>query len=591
MPLVSLRSLKFTYPGSAAPALDSVSLDIEPGDYLAVVGANGSGKSTLARCINGLLTPPPGAVLVDGMDPSDGSRLRDVRRTVSLVFQSPPDQIVASVVEEDVAFGLENLGLPREEMRVRVGEALEALGLSAERTRPPRFLSAGQQQRLAIAGALVMRPRCIVFDEATAMLDPVGRSDVLDRIDELVAAGMAVVHVTHDMAEAARARRVAVLAAGRIVFDGTAEDLFGASALPGAGLPDAGLAMPPACVAARAFGLRPIPGESAADLAARIIGDSELTPMTSAVATPSGTPPVDAALAGNVAVADEAGPVFVVEAASFSFLKGTANERRAVDGVSLSVRPGEMLAVVGVTGSGKSTLLQLLDALLFSSKGSIRAFGMDTSDPKVDPRAVRMRAPLAMQRPETAIFEFYAGDEAAFGPRNQGLSGPALVARVRAAMDSVGIPYDLFRDRRARAMSGGEKRRLALASILSMDPEALLFDEPTSSLDAPTKAAVMGLLRSAAAGGRTVVFATHSMEEAAMADRVAVMSGGRLVACDTPASVFGSGWDDGWGLSRPFGAVLADELRGRGAAVPGGIVDLETLLAAFRRAPVVEALA
>ena len=167
MALIRVNSLSYTYPSSTSPALDDLSLSVDHGEYLAIVGANGSGKSTLARCLNGLLLPDPGRITIDGLDPADPSSLREVRKRLSLVFQSPPDQLVASVAEEDVAFGLENLGVPRASMLARVEEALKAVDLLSERARPPRFMSAGQQQRLAVAGALVMAPECIVFDEAT----------------------------------------------------------------------------------------------------------------------------------------------------------------------------------------------------------------------------------------------------------------------------------------------------------------------------------------------------------------------------------------------------------------------------------------
>ena len=175
MALIRVNRLSYTYPSSTSPALDDLSLSVDHGEYLAIVGANGSGKSTLARCLNGLLLPDPGSITIDGLDPADPSSLREVRKRLSLVFQSPPDQLVASVAEEDVAFGLENLGVPRASMLARVEEALKAVDLLSERARPPRFMSAGQQQRLAVAGALVMAPECIVFDEATAMIDPAGQ--------------------------------------------------------------------------------------------------------------------------------------------------------------------------------------------------------------------------------------------------------------------------------------------------------------------------------------------------------------------------------------------------------------------------------
>lgn len=204
-----------------------MSLVVRPGERLAVVGHNGSGKSTLAKHLNGLLLPTSGRVLVNGIDTRDEARRREVRQTVGMVFQNPDNQLVATVVEEDVAFGPENLGLPSEEIRRRVDESLERVDLAHLRTRPPHLLSGGQKQRVAIAGVLAMRPRVLVLDEATALLDPLGRSEVRAAVGRLRAEGTTVVAVTHFMDEAVEADRVVVMDAGRIALEGTPRDVFG----------------------------------------------------------------------------------------------------------------------------------------------------------------------------------------------------------------------------------------------------------------------------------------------------------------------------------------------------------------------------
>ncbi len=239
----------------------------------------------------------------------------------------------------------------------------------------------------------------------------------------------------------------------------------------------------------------------------------------------------------------------------------------------------------------KSTALQLVAALAQPSAGRAVVLGRDTSDPSVELRSLRMAAPLSIQRPESAIFEPYAGDEVAFGPRNRGLSGAALVDAVRRAMDAVGLAYDEFRDRPSRALSGGQKRRLALASVLAMAPEILVLDEPGSALDPVSRAELMGLLLSAEEGGRSVVFSTHAMEEAARADAVAVMIRGRLAAYGSPEEIFGKGWDDSWGLKRPFAAELAAELSRAYGAQGFDDASLSALRAAVTPAALVAALA
>jgi energy-coupling factor transporter ATPase len=226
-----------------------VSLNVQAGEILAIVGANGSGKSTLARHLNALLLPDEGQVWVKGWNTRDRERRWDIRRTVGMVFQNPESQLVATTIEEEVAFGPENLGLPREEIRSRVDKALATVGLAGERARNPQFLSAGQKQRLALAGVLALEPECVVLDEATAMLDPGGRAAILEVMRELKCQGRAILFITHLMTEAAQADRVVVLEAGRVVSDGTPRDLF----LSEGDIERWGLTLPGAAVLAQAL--------------------------------------------------------------------------------------------------------------------------------------------------------------------------------------------------------------------------------------------------------------------------------------------------------------------------------------------------
>jgi len=214
---------------------------VEPGSHVAVLGANGSGKSTLARLANGLLLPQSGSVTVDGLSTSDDRTVRELRRRVGMVFQRPDDQIVATTVEEDVAFGPENLGIDRAELRVRVDESLAAVGLTGLESREPHLLSGGQKQRLAMAGAIAMRPAYLVLDEPTSMLDPQGRADVLAIIESLKGGTRGVMHITHDLAEIVGADIAIVLKAGRIVFRGVPHELFAEPSL----LSECGLELPP----------------------------------------------------------------------------------------------------------------------------------------------------------------------------------------------------------------------------------------------------------------------------------------------------------------------------------------------------------
>ena len=250
-PLIVCDAVEFSYPGPSSPTADArvlrgLSLAIHPGEHLAIIGPNGSGKSTLARHLNALLRPQGGTVRVRGMDTRDPANVRTIRQTVGMVFQHPESQMVATIVEEDVAFGPENLGVPHADLRRRVREALETVGMWEARDRPPHLLSAGQKQRVAIAGVLAMQPECVVLDEATSMLDPRGRAEIAEVVRALRQRGTAVVSITHRMDEAAAADRVLVLDAGVVRTAGTPRRVF---ADPDA-LHAIGLDLPPAAALA-----------------------------------------------------------------------------------------------------------------------------------------------------------------------------------------------------------------------------------------------------------------------------------------------------------------------------------------------------
>ncbi|MBP7095810.1 MAG: ATP-binding cassette domain-containing protein [Spirochaetia bacterium] len=580
MPFVDVRGLFHRYPGSPVHSLSDVSFQVEPGEYLAVLGANGSGKSTLVRCLDGLAEIESGSARVGGLDPMNADELAELRARTGLVFQSPADQLVASVVEEDCAFGPENLGLPREEIARRVASALEAAGLSAERSRPAWALSAGQQQRLAVAGALALEPELLLLDEATAMIDPPGRTGFLDLIGRLNSGGTTVIHVTHSMEEALRARRALVLSGGRLAFDGAPAELFERPELEAWSL-----SRPASLEAARrvrvAFpDFRPAgsaPADFRDELArlARFSGAAPAVPRAgpsnpsnpSIPSIPSDAAPVDPPRDDDALVLDK-----VVH----EYLGGTELAKLALDGASLRAGKGELVALVGATGSGKSSALQHGNALLAPSSGSVRVLGLDPAAKGADLKALRSRAALAVQRPETALFETCVGDDVAFGPRNQGLRGKPLVERVRSAMERVKLPYAEFRDRPVRALSGGEKRRAAMAGVLALEPELLLLDEPCAGLDPGGRESALALQAALKADGRTVAVSTHSMEDATRADRVYVLEKGRVVAEGSPAEVF-LGTEPPPGLERPWAAEASVLLWRAGLTSAPGALDAAAL--------------
>lgn len=227
MAYISFKDVTFAYPGEKRNAIDNLNIEIEKGEHIALVGRNGSGKSTFARLLNGLNLPARGVVTVDGMTTSDKTRLFDIRKTVGVVFQNPDNQTVASIVEDDVAFGPENLGVPRKEIGERIEYALNAVGMAEYRKATPSRLSGGQKQRIAIAGVLAIKPSVIVMDESTAMLDPKGRKEVTDTVKKLHDEnGMTVINITHYMEEAVSADKIFVMDGGKIVASGTPEEIF-----------------------------------------------------------------------------------------------------------------------------------------------------------------------------------------------------------------------------------------------------------------------------------------------------------------------------------------------------------------------------
>ncbi len=572
--LIEVNNVTYAYPlpnGGRIAALREISLRIEEGEYVAIVGANGSGKSTLARLLNALLVPDSGCVTVAGMETRDPAHHPAIHRTVGMVFQHPEDQIVASLVEEDVAFGAENMGLPPAEIRVRVDEALAMVGLQEARLRPPHLLSAGQQQRVALAGVLAMRPRCIVFDEATAMLDPAGRRIVREMMADLHRAGLTIITITHFMEEALDAQRVVVLERGRVALDGPPETVFADAHT----LRTLGLDLPPAarlaCTLRRHFpalptGLLTVPALVAV-----------LDALPHHAAELPVTQPEPSPVAGT--------PLIEVRDLGHTYMPGTPLAQRALEGVTLNIQTGVAHGLLGATGSGKSTLLQHLNGLLRPQEGTVRVGDYRLDDPRLDVRAVRRMVGLVFQLPETQIFEQYVGDEIAYGPRLQGLLGDSLRERVRWAMELVGMGFNAFKDRFTFALSGGEKRKVALASILALRPSVLLLDEPTAGLDPASHRELLTHLQKLKETGMTLVLSSHQMEDvAALTERATVLVAGRSILDDSVGAVFAQGERLRMlGLSTPIVTQVAEGLRARGWPLPPGLVSSTALIEALSR--------
>ncbi len=507
-------------------ALKGVDLTVEPGEYVVILGHNGSGKSTLAKHLNALLVPTEGDVWVNGWNTRDRDHLQDIRSTVGMVFQSPDNQIVATVVEEDVAFGPENMGLPHEEIVQRVNWALDVVEMSEFRYRPPHRLSGGQKQRVAIAGMLAMRPQVLVLDESTAMLDPIGRQEVLELAHRLNREeGVTIVAITHFMEEAVEADRIVIMADGRIQLEGIPREIFTQTEALQA------LHMEPPLVTRLALAMRQTNPQFPGDL---LTLDELITALKAHWRVPAPVLP-------DARKADSSPQEAIIryEDVGRYYMRGTPLQVKAIEHVNMHVTRGEILGVIGHTGSGKSTIIQHANALIRPHEGRVLVFGEDTRDEKTNARALRRRVGLVFQQPERQLFERFVGDDVAFGPRNLGLSREEVRERVRRAMAVVGLGFDEFKDRMTFSLSGGEMRRVALAGILSLEPEVLVLDEPTAGLDPEGRAQLLERLLSWREQGETLVMVSHNMDNLAeLADRLYVIARGTVLAEGTPEEIF-----------------------------------------------------
>ncbi len=452
--LLRVTDLSYSYPEAPSAAVQSALFSLDSGEYLAVLGSNGSGKSTLARCIAGLLKPSVGSAVFDA--PAG-------KVPCALVFQSPADQLVGETAELDAAFGLENLGTDQSEMVRRVRGALSLFALDTVADLPVGELSCGLKQHAALAGAMVLDPALLLLDEPTSMLSPAARASLLSFLDRFHGEGGSIMHITHDLEEAARAERILILDDGRTVFDGPSSAF---AAIPRSSLEAWGLASPAVPQAA--------------------------VPEVPAPASPALSPALSAA------PETAAAPSPLLSCAHLSL--------GPLSGISLDLYPGTVTAVTGESGSGKSLLLSVLAGLAEPAEGSRTL-------------APGCRAALAVQESEASLFAEFAADDVAFGPRNSGVSGKELVSRVRRAMDLCGLPFDRFAERHTFSLSGGERRKAALAGIVAMDSDIVLLDEPSSALDVRSRAQLFSLIGSLRAEGKAVAFTTNRREECAWADQ------------------------------------------------------------------------
>ena len=492
----------FTYPQAAAPALRDVSLGIEAGQFTLVAGPSGSGKSTLLRCINGLVPHFSGGtfagrVSVDGLDTREHSP-RDMASVVGFVFQDPEAQFVTERVEDELAFALENAGVPQLTMRKRVEEVLDALGIAALRNRAVSSLSGGEQQRVAIAAALALQPKILVLDEPTSQLDPQSAEDVLSALVRLNAdLGLTIVLAEH------RLERV-LQYADRVIFLPTS------ATAPLVGEPrevmESVALTPPLVTLGKALGWKPLPltikeGRRFANKWS-VVGGQWSEPAVS-----RRPPTADAALDVRDVWYSDGG-------------------KEILRGVTLSARAGEFVALMGRNGSGKTTLCRSVVGLVRPQRGQVRVNGQDASGQST--AEICRQVGYVPQNPGALLFADAVRDELVITLRNHGLDETNTPVAPGELLDTLGLGE--FAEQYPRDLSAGQQQRAALASVLVTRPRVLLLDEPTRGLDYAAKATLVNILKQWQAQGAAVVMVTHDVElVATCADRVVLMAEGQVV--------------------------------------------------------------
>ncbi|HIE31626.1 MAG TPA: ATP-binding cassette domain-containing protein [Methanosarcinales archaeon] len=455
--MIELEDVHFYLPEK--PIFERVNLHIKKGECIGIMGANGSGKTTFARLLNGLLLPQKGVVRVNGKPTIDSESLLAIRRSIGIVFQNPNAQAIGETVEEDIVFGLENIGVPKHEIDRRIDIYLKLLGITELRDRNIGLLSGGQKQLVNLAAVMAMEPECIVLDEPISMLDSCSRKSVAETISGLKRAGTSIVMITHDPGDLVGCSRVFTIAEGRI---------------------------------------------SQTDLETlATCEDTELFEAAGQSEPQSGGVGVDV---------------------SHVYEPGTGWAVTALADVSLTIEKGSVTGIIGGIGSGKSTLASLVAGLDTPTTGSISIDGKLPEPGK--------NVAILFQQPEDFFFERTVRKEMIFGLRQTAMSDGEIRARIHSAISQAGLTRAIL-ERSPFHLSIGEQRLIALASILAMDPEYLVLDEPTASLDSKSRRNVLEIIREIA-GRKTVIYISHCIRDVLkIADRIVVLKDGNLVFTGT----------------------------------------------------------
>ena len=536
MKFLQIKNLSFNYVShneetgekTSYKAIDNISLDIEKGSFVAILGHNGSGKSTLAKHLSGILKGHQGEILVEGLSTKDEKNMWDIRKKVGMVFQNPDNQIVATIVEDDVAFGAENLGLEREEIKKRIDFGLNAVNMQDFRHSSTSNLSGGQKQRIAIAGILAMEPKCIVLDEPTAMLDPRGRKEVIETIKKLnKEKGITIVLITHYMEEVIDADRLIIMEKGKVVLDDIPLNVFKNVEK----IKELKLDVPEAMEIIYNLNKKghniPLDSLSIENLAKKLINIG-----------------FNKSIYENIEnnIEQEQEEKIKLKDIKYIYSPKTVFEKIALDNINLTINKGDFLGIIGHTGSGKSTLIQIFNALIKPSFGQVYINREEIYSNNKPLKDIRQKVGVVFQYPEYQLFEETVYKDVAFAPINMGLSKEEVDKRVKEALNIVFIDESYY-NKSPFELSGGEKRRVAIAGILAMNPEVLIFDELIAGLDPYGIEEVLSQINYMLQKlDTTIVLVSHSMDDVSKTcNKVFVLNNGNMALNGMVTKVFENG--------------------------------------------------
>jgi len=519
--LIKLQNLSFRYSGTQKPALRGINLEVGDGEFVLLTGPSGGGKSTLCRCLNGLVPhfyggELSGKVEVEGLDVLTSST-RQLATRVGMVFQDPENQTVATDVEREIAFGLENLALPRELMVRRVEEALDSAGITHLRRQPVTELSGGERQKIAIAAVLVLHPSILVLDEPTSELDPRGAEEVLNLVERLNdELGLTIILVEHRLDRVVQhVDRVIVLKDGELLSDGSPREVLGEMAQGEIGLP-------PVVRLARGLKARgitfadtPLTVKEGRAILAEVLRERKLSP--------SEPPRYNLEPRSSPLGPEPRAPLIEVKKLHFAY----EGEVTVLKDINLQIFEGEFVALMGRNGSGKTTLVKHFNGLLKPTRGEVIVDGLNTRDTSV--ATLARKVGYVFQNPNVHLLAESVEEEIAFTLKNLGFKGEEKQKQIEKVLER----FDLtrYRSQYPRSLSGGEKQRVAIASVLAAQPKIIILDEPTRGMEYQLKSELMEFLNEYRKDGRAVILVTQDVELVAEhADRVILLNEGRIVA-------------------------------------------------------------